>query len=97
MKNNQKKREEVAQQPNADSVSAIRDIIFGQQMVDYEGRFEELEKALTTEINRVEKKLDKGIADITALLEKETNNLGEKKVDRTQLASLLQKVVDTIK
>ncbi len=92
MKNNQKREA----QPTPNSVSAIRDIIFGEQMVDYDSRFADLEKALTAEISRVEKKLDKGIADITALLNKKNDSLAEGKVDRIQLANMLQKVVDSL-
>ncbi len=50
--------------PSADDVDKIRDIIFGGQMREYAKRFDQLEREVTSAIDRMVKQVDKRFADL---------------------------------
>ena len=84
-----------------ESVSQIRDIIFGQQMADYDERFSELEKSVREEISELKATLTadlrQSVTDLKALVQKEKEASNDRNVARRQLADKLQKVVDDLR
>jgi hypothetical protein len=84
-------------QPRADSVSQIRDIIFGEQMTDYEGRFSALEKKLVAEIEAQRTALDDAISSLQAMVEKRVDEVEKATVQRDRLATDLEKLVQKLR
>ena len=78
--------------PHADSVSQIRDIIFGEQMTNYEGRFKALEAKLVAEIDAQRTALDDAISSLQAMVEKRVDEVEDAAVQRTRLADDLEKL-----
>ncbi len=70
------------------NVERIRDILFGPQMRDYDGRFQRLEERLTHEANNLRWDLQKRLEAIEAFMRGETESLGNRltseKNERTQ-------------
>ncbi len=60
----------------AGSVDKIRDIIFGNQMRDYEGRFDRLEQRLLKEISDLRDEADKRFNSLEQYIKKELESLG---------------------
>jgi len=83
--------------PTADSVSQIRDIIFGEQMTDYEGRFKALESKLVAEIEAQRTALDDAISSLQAMLEKRVDEVEDAAVQRNRLAGDLEKIAQKLR
>jgi len=83
--------------PNADSVSQIRDIIFGEQMTDYEGRFKALESKLVAEIESQRTALDDAISSLQAMVEKRVDEVEDAAVKRARLADDLEKLAHKLR
>lgn len=60
------------------NVDKIRDILFGGQMRDYEGRFADLEKRLSQQIDRMGAELDKRIERLNTYAKREVDKLTER-------------------
>lgn len=60
------------------NVDKIREILFGGQMRDYEGRFADLEKRLSQQIARKDTELDKRIERLDTYAKREVDKLGER-------------------
>lgn len=84
-----------------ESVSKIRDILFGEQMVHYEERFAALEESLRSEVADLKESLTaemrQSVTDLKALVQKEKEESNDRNVARRQLADKLQKVVDDLR
>ena len=81
----------------ADSVSQIRDIIFGEQMTDYEGRFNALEKKLVAEIESQRTAMDDAISSLQAMVEKRVDEVEDAGVKRERLANDLEKLAQKLR
>ena len=88
-------------QTEGESVSKIRDILFGEQMAHYDDRFAALEASLRSEIDALKENLtaemQAGVAGLKALVQKEKEESNDRNVARRQLADKLQKVVDDLR
>lgn len=84
-------------QVRADSVSQIRDIIFGEQMTDYEGRFNSLEKKLVAEIESQRTAMDDAISSLQAMVEKRVDAVEDAAVQRDRLATDLEKLAQKLR
>ncbi|MCB1095886.1 MAG: hypothetical protein R3F19_21310 [Verrucomicrobiales bacterium] len=88
-------------QTEGESVSKIRDILFGEQMANYDDRFATLEAALRSEVEALKESLTTemrtSVADLKALVQKEKEESNDRNVARRQLADKLQKVVDDLR
>lgn len=60
------------------NVDKIREILFGGQMRDYEGRFADLEKRLSQRIDRMEAELEKRIERLNTYAKREVDKLSER-------------------
>ena len=60
------------------NVDKIREILFGGQMRDYEGRFADLEKRLTQRIDRMGVELEKRIERLNTYAKREVDKLAER-------------------
>jgi dsDNA-binding SOS-regulon protein len=60
------------------NVDKIREILFGGQMRDYEGRFADLEKRLTQRIERTGAELEKRIERLNTYAKREVDKLSER-------------------
>ncbi len=60
------------------NVDRIRDILFGSQMRDYDGRFQKLEERLTVEANNLRWDISKRLEAIEAFMRGETESLGNR-------------------
>ena len=60
------------------NVDKIREILFGGQMRDYEGRFADLEKRLSQRIDRMGAELEKRIERLNTYAKREVDKLGER-------------------
>ncbi|MDH3337765.1 MAG: hypothetical protein OEM76_08070 [Gammaproteobacteria bacterium] len=66
------------------NVDKIREILFGGQMRDYEGRFADLEKRLSQRIDRMDTEFEKRIERLNTYAKREVDRLGERlKAERT--------------
>ena len=63
------------------NVDKIREILFGGQMRDYEGRFADLEKRLSQRIDRVGVEFEKRIERLNIYAKREVDKLGERLKD----------------
>jgi hypothetical protein len=81
----------------ADSVSQIRDIIFGEQMTDYEGRFKALESKLVAEIESQRTAMDDAISSLQAMVEKRVDEVEDAAVKRDRLATDLEKLAQKLR
>lgn len=88
----QEKAESNGSSARADSVSQIRDIIFGEQMTDYEGRFRALESKLVAEIESQRTAMDDAISSLQAMVEKRVDEVEDAAVQRERLAGDLEKL-----
>ena len=87
--------------PPGQSVDQIRDIIFGQQMADYDDRFAKLESDLRAEVAELKKNLTEelrqSVADLRELIQKEKAESNDRNVARRQLGDKLQKLADDLR
>ena len=78
-------------------VGRIRDIIFGNQMRDYERRFGDLFSQLEAETNRikteVERRLDKFEAFIRTEFEQLNNRIGKERGDRVEAVEQIERTI----
>jgi len=63
------------------NVDKIREILFGGQMRDYEGRFMDLEKRLSERIDRMSVELEKRIERLNTYAKREVDKLSERLKD----------------
>ncbi|MEN8718830.1 MAG: hypothetical protein ABF296_01050 [Oceanococcaceae bacterium] len=87
------------------TVDAIRDLIFGQQMRDYESRFAQLEQALQERLAQLGQNVDSDIKQLeqavqsvrdefATRLNDEVETLQARQVSRAQLAESLRRLAD---
>lgn len=79
------------------SVGQIRDILFGEQMIDYEARFAELEAGLEKRFAELKASLDESVAELKSLVEAEKSGINTRNVSRETLADQLSAVADAIR
>lgn len=79
------------------SVGQIRDILFGQQMSDYEERFAELEKQVENRFTELQASLQESVDELKALVANEASGINERNVSRDQLADQLAAIADSIR
>lgn len=60
------------------NVDKIREILFGGQMRDYEGRFADLEKRLSQRIDRLDAEFEKQIGRLNSYAKREVDKLAER-------------------
>ena len=61
-----------------DNVDKIREILFGGQMRDYEGRFAELERKLTQRIDRMSTEFEKRLERLNNYAKREIDKVGDR-------------------
>ena len=75
------------------NVERIRDILFGPQMRDYDGRFQRLEERLTHEANNLRWDIQKRLEAIEAFMRGETASLGNRlTAEQNERAQTLEKI-----
>lgn len=79
------------------SVGKIRDIIFGEQMLQYEERFSDLESQLIDRVNQLKSQVDGSIDELKSLVEKEKAEANERNIARQQLAEMLEGMAKQIR
>jgi small-conductance mechanosensitive channel len=77
-------------QNNSNNVDQIRDIIFGQQIREFEEKFDRLEQALKAYETKAAQSLDKTLGALETRLERTINAL-EEKLDQLSGASLKER------
>ena len=78
-------------------VSQIRDLIFGQQMTDYEDRFARLEAKLTEEVNTLRVTVEQSLAELQNSMTTRANDVESASVPRSQIADSLEKLARTLR
>lgn len=78
MAKKQSRKRSVAGEEIDGNVDKIREILFGGQMRDYEGRFADLEKRLTQRIDQLGGELDKRIERLNTYAKREVDKLSER-------------------
>ncbi len=79
------------------SVSTIRDILFGEQMEDYEGRFTELEKQLVDKFDELKRDLTSHVEQLSDSIRREREGSDDRNPSRARLADLLEGVADQLR
>src|SRR3979409_2455156 len=75
------------------NVDRIRDILFGPQMREYDGRFQRLEERLTLEANNLRWDIQKRLEAIEAFMRGETESLGNRLTnEQTERAQTLERI-----
>lgn len=100
MKNNSKKQGGAragAKGLDGSSVGQIRDILFGEQMTDYEARFSELESSLERRFEALRKSLEESVSELKSLVEAEKSGINDRNISREALANQLAAVADAIR
>jgi len=99
MKNNSKKQAAPRASKGLDggSVGQIRDILFGEQMSDYEERFNELEASLEKRFEQLKSTLDESVSELKSLVEAKKSGINTRNVSREALADQLAAVADAIR
>ena len=93
-----KKTKSAEKDPQADpQVSQIRDLIFGQQMHDYEDRFARLEAKLTEEVNTLRVSVEQNLAELQNLMTTRASDIESASVPRSQIADSLEKLARTLR
>lgn len=78
-------------------VDKIRELIFGQQMVDYEARFKQLEARLLAEAAALRQAVENGLAELRAAMQKRSDEVQHASVDRNELAESLDKLASLLR
>lgn len=86
-----------AQSANDDRVDKIRELIFGQQMTDYEARFKQLEARLLAEAAALRQAVETGLAELRAAMQKRSDEVQHASVDRNELAESLDKLASLLR
>ena len=73
-------------------MSQLREIIFGEQMQDYELRFAALEEKLQHDFGSLKASLDARIRELKQLVKEQKAELVDQSVECSQLADLLEGV-----
>lgn len=81
----------------SDNVDKIRELLFGQQMVDYEARFAALEAKLTAEAEALRKMVEDNLAELRAFAEKRSDEVEALSVPRRQIAEALEKMAEKLR
>ncbi|MEM9479936.1 MAG: hypothetical protein AAGA58_09820 [Verrucomicrobiota bacterium] len=79
------------------SVDTIRDILFGEQMADYETRFAELEKQLVDKFEELKKDLTDHAEQLTGAIRREREDSDDRNPSRARLADLFDTVADQLR
>ena len=74
------------------SVSQLREIIFGEQMEDYDARFARLEEKLKEDFAALKASLDSEVSDLKTLVKEQGATLADQSVERLKLADMLEGV-----
>lgn len=72
------------------SVSQLREIIFGEQMEDYEARFLALETKLHDQFSSLKSSLDEKIKELKRIGREQKAELTDQSVERLKLAEMLE-------
>ncbi len=80
-KENQKPEKQDVKNAEVENISKIRDILFGNNMHEYEKRFESLEEKLNNSIMENRQETDKKISNLENFIIKEIKQLNEKLVE----------------
>jgi len=92
---NRKRGEEVTE---ASSVDRIRDIIFGNQMQDYDHRFKRLEERILQEIQELRENTSNRLDSIETFIKKEVESLNDRiKAEQDKRAESVNKVAKELK
>ena len=81
----------------SDNVDKIRELLFGQQMSDYEARFNALEAKLTAEVETLRKMVEDSLAELRAQAEKRSDEVEALSVPRRQIADALEKMAEKLR
>ncbi|MEM0896171.1 MAG: hypothetical protein AAGJ79_04730 [Verrucomicrobiota bacterium] len=84
-------------EPKGQSVDTIRDILFGEQMADYETRFAELEKQLVDKFEELKKDLTNHAEQLTSAIQREREDSEDRNPSRARLADLFDSVADQLR
>ena len=84
MANSKKSPEKLSTPSEVENISKIRDILFGNNMSEYEQRFEQLEDKLAKAIAESRSDADKKIASLETLLKKEFKLLNDKVLEEEE-------------
>ena len=82
---------------SGDSVGKIREILFGEQMVGYDERFQQLESRLSTDIQNLQKSMEQGFDTLRDMIEKRTEAVSDAAVHRAHLADQLDKLASHLR
>ena len=74
------------------SVSQLREIIFGEQMEDYEQRFAALEAKMREDFSTLKTSLDEKIKELKRIGREQKAELSDQSVERMKLADMLEGV-----
>ena len=97
MSTRQNKKAKSAEAEVQPQVSQIRDLIFGQQMTDYEDRFARLETKLTEEVNTLRVTVEQNLAELQNAMTTRTDDIESASVPRSQIADSLEKLARTLR
>ena len=81
----------------SDNVDKIRELLFGQQMVDYEARFAALEAKLTAEAEALRKMVEDSLVELRAHSDKRSDEVEALSVPRRQIAEALEKMAEKLR
>jgi hypothetical protein len=86
-------RNDSAPVDESQNVDRIRDILFGPQMREYDGRFQRLEEKLVLEANNLRWDIQKRLEAIEAFMRGETESLGNRLTsEQTERAQHLERI-----
>jgi len=78
-------------------VDQIRQLIFGQQMTNYEERFQLLEQKLNEEIDTLRISVEQNLAELREAMTSRTDDVESASVPRSQIADSLEKLARTLR
>ncbi len=88
---------------NISKLDAVKELIFGQNMQEYDQKFETIEqlidqkfKQLTEQLNTLEKANNLNLDQAKSELNNKLDQLSNDKLDRSKLANLLRSLADKI-
>ena len=80
-----------------DNVDKIRELLFGEQMVGYEARFNALESRLIAEVESLRQSVEDSVAELRAQFEKRADDVEDASVPRKQIADSLEKLAEKLR
>ena len=83
--------------PTEPHVAQIRELIFGQQMTDYESRFAQLEDKMNEEIESLRLSVEEHMSELREFMTNRTDDVEASSVPRTQIADSLERLAKTLR